>query len=284
MMFTTSPNATMHCQTYPLHAIRAGAYAAFRCCWQCGQGGLRELVCPQLFGNTTLILFCVGKQACRPTWPYGFRCQTFCEDACVPGASSLEEGSSKGASGTGLGHGHVRPCILGNDQTAYVLLVSVLTGRGLELGHGSLRFGDPPDFCICTHLFPRGRLRLALFLAWSLHMWIEMNSSSLRIFRHSSCCWKASKNSLAFCLRPQIRSHATSVLHSKGWLQDWQQWSWRPVASMFTQICCQHQHAQHCIKMGTGQAGLLLTCIFPCESPGAAWPGPLPKHLCWVPP
>lgn len=45
-MFTSSPDAGMHCQRCPFHAIHPGACTAFRYCCHRGQGGLGGLLCP----------------------------------------------------------------------------------------------------------------------------------------------------------------------------------------------------------------------------------------------
>lgn len=254
----------------------------------CGQGRLGRLLCPYLYGNVTLIDFCVGRHTSRPRWSDGFHCQMLCEDPCVWEASSFEEGSSKGTPSTGLVHAGASACMYLRERP-HSIGPSGLWAEWKRLGTWVSRLGlgfeDYLSF-VSVLICYLGRLRLALFLAWLLHIWIELNTSDLVIFRDSYCCWKASKNSLACCIRPQIWSHASEtmcLLCSKGWLQDRQHQSWRLVVRVFTQVGCQHRHSQHFIKMDTGQAGLVLIWVFLCESPHAGWLGPWPKQLHWVP-
>lgn len=110
-MFTSSPNASMHCQRCPFYDIQPGECAAFRYCWQCGQGRLGRLLCPYIYGNVTLIDFCVGRLTSRSRWSDEFHCQMLCEDACVWEASSFEGGSSKGTLSTGLLHAGACACM-----------------------------------------------------------------------------------------------------------------------------------------------------------------------------
>lgn len=146
-MFTSSPNASMHCQRCPFYDIHPGECAAFRYCRQCGQGRLGRLLCPYLYGNVTLIDFCVGRHTSRPRWSGGFHCQMFCEDACIWEASSFEEGSSKGTPSTGLVHA----CIWGKGHTVYVLLGSGLSGRDLEPGFQGWAWGLKTICLLCLY-------------------------------------------------------------------------------------------------------------------------------------
>lgn len=181
-------------------------------------------------------------------------------------------------------HAAVCACMhLRERPTVYVLLGSVLTGRGLETWHGSLELEDHLPF-VSVLICYVARLGLVLFwldcYIYELS-WIPVTWSFLEILvaaeKQVKIAWP-----VVWSLRSGLmlqRLHLCCI--QKGDCRTGKHQSWRLVAPIFTQVGCQHQHSWHCIKMDTG-AGLVLTWIFLCESPDAGWRGPLSKQPCWV--